>query len=380
MTTKSMTSTRVAATAVKALKILFALGMATQVNRFLNRLALNYWHLRRQGKPWEFQTEGKETIVVTGGCSGFGKAMVDMFAAKTKANLVVLDVQQLPDDMKNIPRLSYFQTDLTSPTSITATTTSLLESIHPAPTVLINNAGIAQAHTILGTSDAFLEKIFRVNVLSHFTLIRLLLPHMLAMRKGHIVSLASMASFTGVAGLADYSASKAAVLGLHESLVQELGHRYGGDEGVKGGVTNTASTSASASASASTSSGTTTSTLPPAPPPPTITTPPTTIDPGHTIQASIIHPMWARTPLINTWESALDGSGQPVLTAQDVARRVVDQVLSGRSGSVYIPEKMWTGTLLRVLPEWVAIWIRGGVQNATATAMGASSTMGATDM
>jgi len=204
--------------------------------------------------------------------------------------------------------------DLSSTDSITSTVSAVLEK--NTPTVLINNAGIAQAHTILHTSESYLSKIFAVNVLSHFTLIRLLLPKMMAQRKGHIVSLASMASYTGCANLADYCATKAAVLGMHESLVQELQHRYE-DKG------------------------------------------------GHCIQVSIVHPLWARTPLIGSWEPELNKSGAPVLTADEVASKVVRQVLNGRSGSVFVPEKMWTGTLLRVLPDWVALHTRGGFSAST---------------
>lgn len=193
------------------------------------------------------------------------------------------------------------------------------------PTVLINNAGIAQAHTILDTSDAFLEKIFRINVISHFTLIRLILPTMMKQRKGHIVSIASMASYTGQASLGDYCATKAAVLGMHESLVQELKHRYE-DQG------------------------------------------------GHTIQASIVHPMWANTPLVGSWAPELQKSGQPVLTATDVARRVVKQVLRGESGSVFVPEKQLAGSLMRGLPDWAALSVRAGLQSATATKSGAKAT------
>ncbi len=186
--------------------------------------------------------------------------------------------------------------------------------------MLINNAGIAQAHTILTTTDAYLEKIFRVNVLSHFTLIRLLLPRMMAQRKGHILTLASMASYTGCASLADYSATKAAVLGMHESLVQELAHRYA-DRG------------------------------------------------GHCIQASIVHPLWAATPLVGSWVKELERSGQPVLTASEVAGRVVDQILAGRSGSVYVPRKMATvAAVARGLPDWLALYLRAGLEAATATA------------
>lgn len=86
---------------LRALKKLFWIGLALHVNRLLNRLALNYWHLTRQGEPWDFAAEGREVIVITGGCSGFGREMVKLFAAKTRARIVVLDIQDLPADMKD---------------------------------------------------------------------------------------------------------------------------------------------------------------------------------------------------------------------------------------------------------------------------------------
>ncbi|KIW28313.1 uncharacterized protein PV07_07987 [Cladophialophora immunda] len=304
--------------ALKTLKFLFALGLITHLNRLLNRLALNYWHLGKQGEAWDFGGEGKETILVTGGCSGFGREMVKMFAARTRANVVVLDVQELPDDLKDVPRLSYYHADLTSPASIHEAVDLICRHSTPPPTVLINNAGVAQAHTILDTDDAWLDKIFRVNLLSHFTLIRLLLPRMMAQRKGHIVSIASMASYTGCASLGDYSATKAGVLALHETLTAELATRHR-DRG------------------------------------------------GHCVQASIVHPMWARTPLVGSWETGLARARQPVLEPRDVAARVVRQVLAGRSGSVYVPDNVWVGTWLRAVPDWVAVTSRMDTARATAT-------------
>ncbi|KAH0845493.1 hypothetical protein AYO21_09591 [Fonsecaea monophora] len=302
---------------LRSLKFLFVLGLVVHANRFLSRLALNYWHIRKQGEAWDFQAPGKETILITGGCSGFGREMVKMFAAQTQANIVVLDVQDLPDELKDISRLSYFQADLTSPSSITDAV-ELICSRGTTPTVLINNAGIARAHTILDTDEAWLEKIFRVNLLSHFTLIRLLLPKMMAQRKGHVVSIASMASYTGCASLGDYSATKAGVLALHETLLAELHTRHA-------------------------SQG------------------------GHCVQASIVHPMWARTPLVGTWATQLSRSRQQVLEPVDVAAPVVRHVLRGRSGSVFVPEKFWVGTLLRALPDWVGIKSRIDTARATAT-------------
>ena len=217
-----------------------------------------------------------------------------------------------------VQRLTYHKVDLTSTSAINETISAVLET--STPTVLINNAGIAQAHTILNTSDDWLEKIFRVNILSHFTIIRHILPKMMAQKKGHIVSIASMASYTGCAGLGDYCATKAGVLGMHETLVTELATRHK-DQG------------------------------------------------GHCIQASIVHPMWARTPLVGSWEKELVSSGQPVLEARDVAMPVVQQVLEGRSGSIFVPGNMRYATLLKGLPDWLSIKSRSDLAVATAPAV-----------
>lgn len=96
------------------------------------------------------------------------------------------------------------------------TTANEIKEEHDPSTILINNAGIGVSHTVLETSDAWLDKIFGVNVLSHFRLIREFLPGMLAQRKGHIFGVASMATFAATANLVDYCSTKATVLSLHQ--------------------------------------------------------------------------------------------------------------------------------------------------------------------
>lgn len=86
---------------LRTLKVLFTVGVIVHLNRLLNRRALNYGHLKKQGLPWDFQTEGKETVLITGGCSGFGKEMVKLFSQQTKSKILVLDVQDLPADLKS---------------------------------------------------------------------------------------------------------------------------------------------------------------------------------------------------------------------------------------------------------------------------------------
>lgn len=73
-------------------------------------------------------------------------------------------------------------------------------------------------HTILNAPDDFLRTVFDVNVLSNWYTTKAFLPDMLRNNKGHIVTIASTASFVGVAGMGDYTATKAAILAFHECL------------------------------------------------------------------------------------------------------------------------------------------------------------------
>lgn len=90
---------------VTALKWLFAIGLAGKANKFLSELALNHGFLTRQGAPWEFGPGGTQEIaVVTGGCSGFGYLIAK--GLRDKCRVVVVDVQALPEELKNCMRES----------------------------------------------------------------------------------------------------------------------------------------------------------------------------------------------------------------------------------------------------------------------------------
>lgn len=226
---------------VKTLKWLFALGLAARVNNLLTLWALNHWKIRKQGVNWDFDESRKtEIAIVTGGASGFG--LLTARGLATKMRVVVLDVSDMPEDLKRctltlsshiynsttkalsantptltVPSVSYYKCDITSASNVSEVASTIRQEVG-TPTILINNAGVATAHTILDTSEEFLEKVFRVNLLSHWTTIKEFLPAMLEAKKGHIVGIASMASYFSVASLTDYAATKAGVLALHEGM------------------------------------------------------------------------------------------------------------------------------------------------------------------
>lgn len=86
------------AAAVRVLKVLFAYGITRSINHWLNRLALNYWYLRRPGAPWRFgDAQNSELVFITGGCSGFGLEMCKGFAGK--ARIIVLDITDPPQEL-----------------------------------------------------------------------------------------------------------------------------------------------------------------------------------------------------------------------------------------------------------------------------------------
>jgi len=91
---------------------------------------------------------------------------------------------------------------------------------------LVNNAGIGTEASIIHSSAKATDRIFKVNIASHFILIKEFLPGMLEAKKGHIVTIASMASFMSAPGGVDYCCTKVGALYLHEGLRAELRDRY----------------------------------------------------------------------------------------------------------------------------------------------------------
>lgn len=65
-----------------------------------------------------------------------------------------------------------------------------------------------------------------VNTLSHYWTVKEFLPSMVQNNHGHVITVASIASFVAVGELGAYASSKAAALAFHESLTQELRHWY----------------------------------------------------------------------------------------------------------------------------------------------------------
>lgn len=91
--------------------------------------------------------------------------------------------------------------------------------------VLVNNAGITHDNLMLRMSEDQWDKVINVNLKSVFNLTKQILRAMLKQRSGSIINMSSVVGVSGNAGQANYSASKAGIIGFTKSIAKELGSR-----------------------------------------------------------------------------------------------------------------------------------------------------------
>ncbi|KAJ6109940.1 NAD(P)-binding protein [Penicillium sp. IBT 16267x] len=173
------------------------IGFCSRVNSYLSRRALND---ATTTLPWESE---REIVVVTGGSSGIGAAIVELLAHKG-VRTVILDVTEPRDELDS--KTFFYKVDLANPEAIKSIAAKL-RSEH-------------------GLSESQIRRTFDVNILAHFLLVQEFLPAMVSRNHGHVVSVASLASFTTSAINVDYACAKSAALAFYEGLSQELRHIY----------------------------------------------------------------------------------------------------------------------------------------------------------
>ena len=91
--------------------------------------------------------------------------------------------------------------------------------------VLVNNAGITRDGLMMRMSEQQWDMVINVNLKSAFNFIHAVTPIMMRQKSGSIINMASVVGVSGNAGQANYSASKAGLIGLAKSIAKELGSR-----------------------------------------------------------------------------------------------------------------------------------------------------------
>ncbi len=166
----------------------------------------------------------EKVVVVTGGASGIGAAMVTRFAAEGAGAVIVLDM-----DGDGAARVatnaggSAFQLDVADDVQ-TRSVFSQIEGEFGRIDILCLNAGIATAGSVDEPNEVW-QQTWDVNVMSHVYATRCVLPGMLGRGTGYFVHTASAAGLLTNIGAAPYSVTKHAVVALAEWLSVTYGDR-----------------------------------------------------------------------------------------------------------------------------------------------------------
>ncbi|KAM0746886.1 retinal short-chain dehydrogenase/reductase [Meredithblackwellia eburnea MCA 4105] len=252
-----------------------------------------------------------EIVLVTGGANGIGQMIVKTLGVMG-ATVVVLDQVKVDLNQKEFDDVYYFHCDISDEKRLVTTLNQVRQEVGD-PTILINNAGVVVGKSLLDLTVEDVRRTFNINTIAQFSLIKHCLPSMLKRGRGHIVTVASILGLSGVAQLADYCASKAACVGLHETLRAELKYRYND---------------------------------------PSIRT--TLLLPGHT-----------RTKLFSTISpppNFLTRFLNPTVQPHEVAKLVINALEKEQGKVIYVPRFGAWVCWLRCAPTWVwdaAVWVSG---------------------
>ena len=173
--------------------------------------------------------EGK-VAVITGAARGIGKAIALKFAQEG-ANIAFTDLNaddNFLNTEKEIAALGVQAKGYTSNAADFAQAGATIEQIvkdFGKVDILVNIAGITRDGLLMRMTEQQWDMVINVNLKSAFNLTKAVLPYMMKQRSGSIVNMSSVVGVSGNAGQANYSASKAGLIGLTKSTAKELGSR-----------------------------------------------------------------------------------------------------------------------------------------------------------
>jgi len=171
---------------------------------------------------------GDRVVVVTGGSSGIGEAVVEAFA-RQNSQVVFLDIQ---DDASEqlIRRLKlagltapvYYHCDLIDIDALQKTVSDLLVRF-PRVDVLVNNAGNDTRHSMEEVTSAYWDQSIAVNLKHYFFMTQALVPAMRSAGRGSIINMGSISWVISTPNLPVYVTAKAAIVGMSRAFARQLG-------------------------------------------------------------------------------------------------------------------------------------------------------------
>ncbi len=172
-----------------------------------------------------------KTAVITGASRGIGFAVASKLASQG-ADIVIVDYCPEEDGINAAEKLgescgvkvSFYRCDVSDFEKSKETVDKIIEECGGID-ILVNNAGIVRDKLALKMTEADFDAVINVNLKGTFNMIKHTYTHFMKKRSGRIVNVSSIVGLTGNAGQANYSASKAGVIGITKSIAKELAPR-----------------------------------------------------------------------------------------------------------------------------------------------------------
>ncbi|RBP64649.1 3-oxoacyl-[acyl-carrier-protein] reductase [Brevibacterium sanguinis] len=157
-------------------------------------------------------------VLVTGGNRGIGRTIAEEFLASGDKVAVTSRNGDAPEGALAVAA------DVTDTASLDRAFSRVEEELGPVE-VVVANAGITRDNLLMRMSDDEFEAVVDTNLTGAFRTVKRAITGMIRAKRGRIVLISSVSGLYGVPGQANYSSSKAGLVGLARSVTRELGSR-----------------------------------------------------------------------------------------------------------------------------------------------------------
>lgn len=164
-----------------------------------------------------------QVVIITGGSRGIGKSIAEKFAV-TGAKVTVTFKNSIDADFFDRKGIRHEKCDAADTTEVQSFIDSVIKE-HSRVDILINNAGVTKDGLLMRMSESDWDMVMDTNAKGVFNFTKAVCRQMISQKRGKIVNIGSIVGITGNAGQANYSASKAAVIGFTKSIAKELASR-----------------------------------------------------------------------------------------------------------------------------------------------------------
>ncbi len=162
-----------------------------------------------------------KTAVITGGGSGIGKAIAELFVARgASVHVLELNAETTQKSFEGIEQLKVHACDVSDQKDVAQVT----DRIHGASgkiDILVNSAGVAHIGKLENTSESDFNRLFDVNVKGVYNTMRAVIGYMKETQHGVILNVGSVAAAVGIPDRFAYSMTKGAVVSMTLSVARD---------------------------------------------------------------------------------------------------------------------------------------------------------------